>query len=88
MSATLAADKVTSTPPFHGLRQVNILVLGTDVDFGCSRTDTIKFVHLDLDTQRISILSIPRDTWAHCRTASSAASTRRTRWVCKTGIKR
>ena len=64
MSAKLVADKATHTPPFHGQRQVNILILGTDVDFGCSRTDTIKFVHLDLDAQRISVLSIPRDTWA------------------------
>ncbi len=63
MTTKFAADKVTHTPPFNKQRKVNILILGTDVDFGCSRSDTMKFVHLDLDSQRISILSIPRDTW-------------------------
>ncbi|HOF87260.1 MAG TPA: LCP family protein [Armatimonadota bacterium] len=51
-------------PPFDGRERVNILVLGMDVSFDNSaRTDTIKFVSLDLQKPAISVLSIPRDTW-------------------------
>jgi LCP family protein required for cell wall assembly len=45
---------------------VNILVLGTDVSFdktGNARTDTIKFVSVDLTKPAVAVLSIPRDTW-------------------------
>jgi LCP family protein required for cell wall assembly len=51
-------------PPFDGRDQVNILVLGADVSFdGSARTDTIKLVSVDLESSRVSILNIPRDTW-------------------------
>jgi LCP family protein required for cell wall assembly len=53
-------------PPFGGREKVNILVLGVDVSYdnsGAARTDTIKFVSVDLKKPSISVLSIPRDTW-------------------------
>lgn len=53
-------------PPFNGRTKVNILVLGADVAFdgsGAARTDTIKFVSVDLKKPSIAVLSIPRDTW-------------------------
>lgn len=60
----LVRDRAYGTPPFHGKRQVRILLLGTDVAFGkVSRTDTMKLITVDLDKERISMLSIPRDTW-------------------------
>ncbi|OPZ84982.1 MAG: Regulatory protein MsrR [bacterium ADurb.Bin429] len=55
-----------NAPPFDGRERVNILVLGVDVSFdnaGAARTDTIKFVSIDLKKPSISVLSIPRDTW-------------------------
>ncbi len=53
-------------PPFKGMRQFNILLLGVDVAFGNEadvRTDTIKLISVDLDKPRIAMLSIPRDTY-------------------------
>jgi len=55
-----------SVPPFGGKSQVNILLLGADVSFtdsGNARSDTIKLITVDVKHPRISILSIPRDTW-------------------------
>jgi LCP family protein required for cell wall assembly len=66
MGANWVGAQIRPTPPFGGQTQVNILLLGADVSFdgsGCARTDTIKFISLDLAASRISILSIPRDTW-------------------------
>lgn len=57
------ADKVNKTPPFQGKSSVNILVLGADVSFGATRTDTIKLMRVDFVNKRISSISIPRDTW-------------------------
>ena len=59
----LIADKFTRTPPFQGKSSVNILVLGADVSFGATRTDTIKLMRVDFTNERISMISIPRDTW-------------------------
>jgi LCP family protein required for cell wall assembly len=59
-------EKVAPTPPFGGRDHVNILLLGADVSFdhsGTARTDTIKYISVDLKAPRISVLSIPRDTW-------------------------
>lgn len=66
--ASGGVDVITkrNAPPFGGRDHVNILVLGADVSFdksGTARTDTIKFVSVDLKTPSISVLSIPRDTW-------------------------
>jgi len=60
------ADTAFRVPPFHGKKHVNILILGTDVNFvdkGIPRTDTIKLTSIDVEKPSISILSIPRDTW-------------------------
>ncbi|MEI7833199.1 MAG: LCP family protein [bacterium] len=57
---------IKPTPPFKGMRQFNILLLGVDVAFGNEagvRTDTIKLISVDLDKPRIAMLSIPRDTY-------------------------
>ena len=59
-------DKVEKKPPFHGRTHVNILFLGTDVNFvdaGPGNTDTIKLISLDLQKPALAILSVPRDTW-------------------------
>jgi LCP family protein required for cell wall assembly len=60
-----AVEKVNKVPPFHKRTKVNILVLGADVTFGSpfSRTDVIKLVSVDMKTRRMSVLTIPRDTW-------------------------
>jgi LCP family protein required for cell wall assembly len=66
LGAGWVQSRINPSPPFHGRREVNILVLGADVSFngtGAARTDTIKIIHVDLKTPRMSILSIPRDTW-------------------------
>jgi LCP family protein required for cell wall assembly len=44
---------------------INILLLGTDARIGedISRTDAIILVHLDPHTDRVSMLSLPRDLW-------------------------
>lgn len=57
------SETVRKTPPFHGKSSVNILVLGADVSFGATRTDTIKLMRIDFVNKRISTISIPRDTW-------------------------
>jgi len=63
----LVGDKIKKTPPFHGQKQVNILLLGTDVNFldksAAARSDTIKLISVDVDKPRIAVLSVPRDTW-------------------------
>ncbi|MHB0936137.1 MAG: LCP family protein [Armatimonadota bacterium] len=64
--AQLLHASVRHTPPFHGKTHVNILILGTDVNFvdkGIPRSDTIKLASVDMTKPSISILSIPRDTW-------------------------
>lgn len=64
--ARLLQATVTHTPPFYGKTHVNILILGTDVNFvdkGIPRSDTIKLASVDMTKPSISILSIPRDTW-------------------------
>lgn len=66
MGGEFLSSKLVVKPPFHGRRQVNILVLGTDVNFvdkGTPRSDTIKLASVDLDKGSIAVLSIPRDTW-------------------------
>ncbi|HEX2952215.1 MAG TPA: LCP family protein [Armatimonadota bacterium] len=66
LGAGFLKDKVIQAPPFGGQKQVNILLIGADVNFdgtGESRTDTIKLIHVDMDKKRVSMLSIPRDTW-------------------------
>lgn len=62
----VASGVIKASPPFNGLRQFNILLLGVDVAFGNEagvRTDTIKLIAVDLDKPRIAMLSIPRDTY-------------------------
>ena len=46
---------------------MNVLLLGTDARPGedISRTDTIVWVHLDGRTNRVSMLSFPRDLWVN-----------------------
>jgi LCP family protein required for cell wall assembly len=46
-------------------QSMNILLLGTDARIGddVSRTDAIILVHLDAQTERVSMLSFPRDLW-------------------------
>jgi len=64
--AQLLHATVNHIPPFQGRQRVNILILGTDVNFvdkGIPRTDTIKLASIDLAKPSIAILSIPRDTW-------------------------
>lgn len=57
-------DRVTHKPPFGGKTHVNILLLGVDEpEGGVSRSDTIKVISVNLAKERISMLSIPRDTW-------------------------
>jgi len=47
----------------RGKGRINILLLGTDEDLGTnSRTDTIILASLDRENNKISLLSIPRDT--------------------------
>jgi polyisoprenyl-teichoic acid--peptidoglycan teichoic acid transferase len=44
---------------------MNILLLGTDARIGedISRTDALILVNLDGQTERVSMLSFPRDLW-------------------------
>ncbi|HUT76028.1 MAG TPA: LCP family protein [Armatimonadota bacterium] len=48
-------------PPFHGLKRVNVLILGVDNDADAPRSDTIMVAALDLSQRTIGILSVPRD---------------------------
>lgn len=48
-------------PPFGGLQQVNVLILGVDSDSDPRRSDTIMIAALDLAQRRIGVLSVPRD---------------------------
>jgi len=64
--AQLLQATVNHEPPFQGRQHVNILILGTDVNFvdkGIPRSDTIKLAAIDMAKPSIAILSIPRDTW-------------------------
>ncbi len=66
MGADYLSGRIHHAPPFHGQQQVNILLLGADsnfVDDGSRRSDTIKFIRVDLVKPSLAILSIPRDTW-------------------------
>jgi LCP family protein required for cell wall assembly len=65
------AMKPTDVPPTKPTaiptldESVNILLLGTDGRVGdeTSRTDAIILVRLDAETNRVSLLSFPRDLW-------------------------
>jgi LCP family protein required for cell wall assembly len=49
-------------PPFGGLKQVNVLILGVDgEDPEPRRSDTIMITRFDLSQKRLGIVSIPRD---------------------------
>lgn len=49
-------------PPFGGLKQVNVLVLGVDgKDPEPRRSDTIMLVRVDLSQKHVGVISIPRD---------------------------
>ena len=64
LAAGYVQDK--QKPPFHGRSHVNIMLLGTDVNFldkGPARSDTIKIISVDLVKPSLAILSVPRDTW-------------------------
>jgi LCP family protein required for cell wall assembly len=52
------------SPPFHGAKQVNVLILGIDGKPGerdPRRSDTMMLARIDLSQQRIGVISIPRD---------------------------
>jgi polyisoprenyl-teichoic acid--peptidoglycan teichoic acid transferase len=64
MGANLVYTRITRKPPFNGAKHINLLVMGADVAFDNSaRTDTIKLFSINVDPPRVSVLSIPRDTW-------------------------
>jgi LCP family protein required for cell wall assembly len=49
------------SPPFRGMKQVNVLILGVDSTSDPRRSDTIMVARLDLSQRRVGIISIPRD---------------------------
>ena len=55
----------TAVPPPDGVQ--NILLVGTDARIGedVSRTDTMVWVHLDPQANRVSMMSFPRDLWVN-----------------------
>jgi LCP family protein required for cell wall assembly len=61
-STLVVVDFVLNASPRVSLKGVNILMLGLDDTQDTQRSDTIMVAHLDMKTQRISVLSIPRDT--------------------------
>jgi LCP family protein required for cell wall assembly len=65
---TPVAAQPSPTPVAN--RAVNILFLGTDRrigDEGSSNTDTLMIFHLEPDTRRMAIISIPRDLYVDIR---------------------
>lgn len=72
---TSASDQVNPAPslasPTLGgassdLQPLNILLMGTDArptDTGPTRTDALVLVHLDRQSGKVSMLSLPRDLW-------------------------
>src|SRR5262245_8929331 len=62
ISLPSAATPVAGPDP-----SMNILLLGTHARIGedISRTDAIILVHLDAQTDRVSMLSFPRDLWVN-----------------------
>jgi len=61
-----APEPVPTTVPEPG-GAMNILLVGTDARPGddISRTDTIVLAHVDPHTNRVSMLSFPRDLWVN-----------------------
>ncbi len=53
------------TPVPENNEPINILLMGTDTRVGqeAGRTDAMILVHLDSQTGRVSLLSLPRDLW-------------------------
>jgi len=49
------------SPPFRGMKQVNVLILGVDSNGDPRRSDTIMVARLDLSEGRVGVISIPRD---------------------------
>lgn len=49
------------SPPFRGMKQFTVLVLGVDADRYARRSDTIMLARLDLTRRRVGIISVPRD---------------------------
>ncbi|NTW00401.1 MAG: LCP family protein, partial [Oscillochloris sp.] len=65
-TAQIAAVPGVETVPNLQQQTLNILLLGTDArpsDTEPTRTDAIVLVRLDRDSDRVSMLSIPRDLW-------------------------
>jgi LCP family protein required for cell wall assembly len=61
----VAAPTAMPSPAPEADDPVNILLLGTDarIGDGPSRTDAVILVHLNPRTNRVSLLSFPRDLW-------------------------
>lgn len=60
------APIATSAAPVPATGAVTILVLGLDARQGegpLARSDAIMVVRLDVDTQKVALLSLPRDLW-------------------------
>ncbi len=60
------APSATSAAPLSVTGAVTILVLGLDARQGegpLARSDAIMVVRLDVDTQKVALLSLPRDLW-------------------------
>jgi polyisoprenyl-teichoic acid--peptidoglycan teichoic acid transferase len=59
------ATPLPATPPAWASQTENILILGTDQrrEGQVWRTDTVMVVAMDLQNQRVGIISIPRDMW-------------------------
>ncbi len=56
------ADFVLNASPRVTLKGLNVLILGLDDTAETQRSDTIMLVHINLKSQKLSLLSIPRDT--------------------------
>ena len=58
---------VNKNNPYQNLKKINFIVLGLDKrDDALEKTqttDTIMFVSLNLENQKINIISLPRDLW-------------------------
>jgi len=63
ISDAIAVPENPVSPGPTGQKTVNVLLLGSDSRGGeVGRTDSIIFVSVNLETQKVSMLSIPRDT--------------------------
>ncbi len=58
--ATASAEANSGNP--FGADQVNLLLVGTDAGDATGRTDTVIMVCLDLPTNHLGVISLPRDT--------------------------